>query len=213
MWSGICETPAGPPEPEPWPWRSRGPVSDDSSGPLSGRFPRDSCGLQCPCTNRKLLTFARPDGRSLAAGSVFDRGSNAEGGFERLRKEWPGLEILLRAECAYACEELLAWCEDNGVDYVRRWRESTASRSTPSRRRSGLWRGGIRTWGMRGVTLSSERHGSRPCCDPARHARSSARTVRSPAPARRWRAVGYGRRRRPRRRMRPRLDRPGGRQP
>ena len=37
---------------------------------------------------------------------------------ERLRQRWPGLEILLRADSAHAREEILAWCEDNGVDYV-----------------------------------------------------------------------------------------------
>ena len=36
----------------------------------------------------------------------------------RLRQEWPGLKILLRADSAYAREELLAWCADNRVDYV-----------------------------------------------------------------------------------------------
>ena len=36
----------------------------------------------------------------------------------RLRQEWPWLKILLRADSAYGREELLAWCEDNGVDYV-----------------------------------------------------------------------------------------------
>ena len=37
---------------------------------------------------------------------------------ERLRRRWPGLHVLLRANSAYAREELLAWCEDNGVDYA-----------------------------------------------------------------------------------------------
>ena len=37
---------------------------------------------------------------------------------ERLRERWPGLEILLRADASYAREEILAWCEGNGVDYV-----------------------------------------------------------------------------------------------
>ena len=36
----------------------------------------------------------------------------------RLREQWPWLKILLRADSAYAREELLAWCEDNRVDYV-----------------------------------------------------------------------------------------------
>ena len=35
-----------------------------------------------------------------------------------LRREWPRLKILVRADSAYAREELLAWCEDNRVDYV-----------------------------------------------------------------------------------------------
>ncbi len=37
---------------------------------------------------------------------------------ERLRQRWPGLQILLRADSAYAREEILAWCENNGVDYA-----------------------------------------------------------------------------------------------
>ena len=37
---------------------------------------------------------------------------------ERLRERWPGLEILLRADASYAREQILAWCEGNGVDYV-----------------------------------------------------------------------------------------------
>ena len=38
--------------------------------------------------------------------------------FALLRQEWPWLKILLRADSAYAREELMAWCKDNDVDYV-----------------------------------------------------------------------------------------------
>ena len=36
----------------------------------------------------------------------------------RLRRQWPGMAILVRADSAYAREELLAWCEANGVNYA-----------------------------------------------------------------------------------------------
>ena len=36
----------------------------------------------------------------------------------RLRQEWPWLKILLRADSAYARDELMTWCKDNDVDYV-----------------------------------------------------------------------------------------------
>ena len=36
----------------------------------------------------------------------------------RLRARWPRVQILLRADSGFAREELMAWCEANGVDYV-----------------------------------------------------------------------------------------------
>ena len=36
----------------------------------------------------------------------------------RIRAEWPDVEILLRADSGFARDELMAWCEANGVDYV-----------------------------------------------------------------------------------------------
>jgi hypothetical protein len=36
----------------------------------------------------------------------------------RLRARWPRVKILLRADSGFAREELMAWCEANGVDYV-----------------------------------------------------------------------------------------------
>jgi hypothetical protein len=35
-----------------------------------------------------------------------------------LRAAWPEVEIWLRADSGFAREELMSWCEDNGVDYV-----------------------------------------------------------------------------------------------
>ena len=36
----------------------------------------------------------------------------------RVRKPWPGVRILLRADSGFAREALMAWCEANGVDYI-----------------------------------------------------------------------------------------------
>jgi hypothetical protein len=36
----------------------------------------------------------------------------------QIRTRWPRTEILLRADSGFARDELMAWCEANGVDYV-----------------------------------------------------------------------------------------------
>ena len=36
----------------------------------------------------------------------------------RIRRRWPRVRILLRADSGFAREELMAWCEANGVDYL-----------------------------------------------------------------------------------------------
>jgi hypothetical protein len=36
----------------------------------------------------------------------------------RLRERWPATRILVRADSGFARDDLMTWCEDNGVDYV-----------------------------------------------------------------------------------------------
>jgi len=36
----------------------------------------------------------------------------------QIRARWPRVKILLRADSGVARDELMAWCETNGVDYV-----------------------------------------------------------------------------------------------
>jgi hypothetical protein len=36
----------------------------------------------------------------------------------QIRESWPAVEILLRADSGFARDELMGWCEDNGVDHV-----------------------------------------------------------------------------------------------
>ena len=36
----------------------------------------------------------------------------------QIRSRWPKVEIWLRADSGFAREELMAWCEENRVEYV-----------------------------------------------------------------------------------------------
>jgi DDE family transposase len=36
----------------------------------------------------------------------------------QIRERWPDVRIILRADSGFAREELMGWCEDNGIDYV-----------------------------------------------------------------------------------------------
>ena len=57
----------------------------------------------------------------------------------RIRAAWPRVKILLRADSGFAREEIMAWAEANGVEYVSAWRGmpawSRTSRATSSRPR------------------------------------------------------------------------------
>src|SRR5262245_30397351 len=37
---------------------------------------------------------------------------------EQIRRHWPQVRILLRADSGFAREDLMSWCEANGVDYL-----------------------------------------------------------------------------------------------
>ena len=36
----------------------------------------------------------------------------------QIRRRWPRVRILLRADSGFAREDLMAWCEANGVDFL-----------------------------------------------------------------------------------------------
>ena len=36
----------------------------------------------------------------------------------QIRARWPHMEIFLRADCAFARDDLMTWCEENRVDYI-----------------------------------------------------------------------------------------------
>jgi hypothetical protein len=61
-----------------------------------------------------LWAQLRPSNIDPAKGSVEAVGQIAG----QLREAWPTLKIMLRADSGFAREELMAWCEAHGVDYV-----------------------------------------------------------------------------------------------
>ena len=95
-------------------------IDDAAHGRQEGRFFHGYYGHYCflrlyiTCGGRPLFAQLRP-GNADPTGDVT---APLDRIIARLRQEWPWLKILLRADSAYAREDLLAWCKDNRVDYV-----------------------------------------------------------------------------------------------
>jgi hypothetical protein len=66
------------------------------------------------CGRHLLAATLRPSNIDASAGSV----SAAARIVGQIRCRWPGVHILLRADSGFAREDLMAWCENNGVDFL-----------------------------------------------------------------------------------------------
>jgi hypothetical protein len=66
------------------------------------------------CGRALLLAQLRPANIDASAGA------KEEAAFivAQIRQSWPNVDIWLRADSGFCREELMAWCEDNGVHYV-----------------------------------------------------------------------------------------------
>jgi hypothetical protein len=61
-----------------------------------------------------LCARLRPANQDAAAGS----GEEVRRIVAQLRERWPEVKVVLRADSGFCREELMGWCECNGVDYV-----------------------------------------------------------------------------------------------
>jgi hypothetical protein len=61
-----------------------------------------------------LCARLRPANQDAASGSL----DEVRRIVAQLRQHWPGVKIVLRADSGFCREELMAWCEQNRVDYV-----------------------------------------------------------------------------------------------
>src|SRR5712672_106409 len=66
------------------------------------------------CGRHLLASKLRPANIDGSAGSVEEVARI----IARSRQRWPGVRILLRADSGFAREALMAWCEDNAVDFL-----------------------------------------------------------------------------------------------
>jgi hypothetical protein len=66
------------------------------------------------CGEHLLCARLRPSNQDASAGSV----EEVEGMVRQMRRRWPKTQIILRADSGFCREELMAWCENNDVDYV-----------------------------------------------------------------------------------------------
>jgi hypothetical protein len=66
------------------------------------------------CGRHLLAAKLRPSDIDASAGSV----AEVERIVRQVRARWPYVRILLRADSGFAREALMAWCEENRVDYV-----------------------------------------------------------------------------------------------
>jgi len=66
------------------------------------------------CGEHLLCTRLRSSNQDASAGSV----EEVERIVRQIRCRWPKTRILLRGDSGFCREELMAWCENNDVDYV-----------------------------------------------------------------------------------------------
>jgi hypothetical protein len=66
------------------------------------------------CEGHLLCARLRPSNQDASAGSV----AEVERIVRQIRRRWPHVRIILRADSGFCREELMAWCEKHRVDYV-----------------------------------------------------------------------------------------------
>ena len=66
------------------------------------------------CGDHLLCARLRPSNIDASAGSL----EEVQRIVQQIRARWPETRIILRADSGFCREELLAWCENNAVDYV-----------------------------------------------------------------------------------------------
>ncbi len=70
--------------------------------------------LYITCGDDVLVARLRPSNRDGAAGAL----EELQRVIAQIRTSWPATEILVRGDSGFCREELMAWCETNGVDFL-----------------------------------------------------------------------------------------------
>ena len=95
-------------------------TDDPLHGQQEGRFFHGYYDTYCYlplyvfCGRHLLAAKLRPANIDASAGSVEEIAQIVA----QIRQRWPRVRILLRGDSGFAREVLMAWCENNGVDYL-----------------------------------------------------------------------------------------------
>jgi len=92
------------------------PIHGDQLGRFFQGYYKEYCYLPLYvfCGEHLLCAQLRPADQDGAAGSVV----KLAGLVERIRREWPDVQIIVRADSGFCRGNLMRWCEDHGVDYI-----------------------------------------------------------------------------------------------
>jgi hypothetical protein len=92
------------------------PVHGDQLGKFFHGYYGNYCFLPLYifCGDHLLASKLRPADIDAAAGSVKQLARIVE----QIRRRWPDVEIVVRGDSGFCRENLMAWCENNGVDYI-----------------------------------------------------------------------------------------------
>lgn len=92
------------------------PLHGDQEGKFFHGYYKCYCYLPLYifCGDHLLAAKLRPSNIDGAAGSL----DEVKRIIAQIRGHWPDVEIQLRADSGFCRDELLAWCENNGVGYV-----------------------------------------------------------------------------------------------
>jgi hypothetical protein len=95
-------------------------TDDPVHGTQEGRFFHGYYGHYCYlplyvfCDQHLILARLRPSNIDASAGTA----EELTPVIAQIRRRWPKTQIVLRADSGFAREEIMAWCEANGIDYV-----------------------------------------------------------------------------------------------
>jgi len=119
-------------------------TDDPLHGRQEGRFFHGYYGHYCYlplyifCGDHLLCARLREANIDASAGAI----DELDRIVAHIRKAWPKVEILVRADSGFCREEIMAWCENNRVDYVfglarnKRLEKQVAGRLRDAQRRS-----------------------------------------------------------------------------
>ncbi len=92
------------------------PIHGDQLGRFFQGYYKEYCYLPLYvfCGEHLLCAQLRPADQDGATGSV----AKLAGLVERIRREWPDVQIIVRADSGFCRENLMCYCEANNVDYI-----------------------------------------------------------------------------------------------